>query len=154
MINPAPASPRRYGPLTKTISMNNAPLTPFQPLSKLANCIQKVILSLAAVASCTLTTAHAETGIETLTQAMKSGDVVVVSITGNGSSSGAALEGYLVNRTSIPKNLDIWLDIPLFLENESSGQDMVATQIYRRDGSYMSDGERSFISLESANGSR
>ena len=64
-----------------------------------------------------------------------------MSITGNGGSSGPVLEGYL---RSVSKNLDVRLS----MSNRGSGQDMIATQIYQRDLSYLSDGEHSFISLE------
>lgn len=54
----------------------------------------------------------------------------------------------MLNRSSVSKHLDVRLGTPIYFKNKGSGQDMIATQIYNRDFSYMSDGEHSFISLE------
>ena len=130
--------------------MNDTPFRfPFRYPSILGKLARKVILYLAVAASCALNSAaYAEMNIENLVQAMKSGDVEIMSITGNGGSSGPVLKGYLLNRSSVSKYLDVRLDRALFFKNKGSGQNIIATQIYQRDLSYMSDGERSFISLE------
>lgn len=115
----------------------------------LGKIVRKVILYSAVAASFTLASAaYGQMNIEDLVQALNAGDVEIMSLTGNGGSSGPVLEGYLLNKSSISRNLDVRLATPLFFKNKGAGQNMIATQIYQRDLSYMSDGENSFISLK------
>ncbi len=129
--------------------MNGRPFcSPIQHISTLGKFIRKVILYPTVAASFALASAaYAQMNIEDLAQAVASGDVEIMSITGNGGSSGPVLEGYLLNKSLVSRNLDVRLGTPLFFKNKGVGQNMIATQIYQRDLSYMSDGENSFITL-------
>ena len=75
------------------------------------------------------------------------GNIALVSANGNGRLSGAAVEGYLSNRTATPLRVNVYLARPIFLVNDGQGQNMVASEIYYGDGDYMSDGRRPFIEL-------
>lgn len=79
--------------------------------------------------------------------AIGDGRVALVSARGNGSSSGAAVEGELRNNTRAALRIGINLLTPLFLRNSGRGQNMAATQVFLSDGGYVSDGRRSFIEL-------
>ncbi len=76
------------------------------------------------------------------------GNIMLVSATGNGNSSGAAVEGYLTNQTAAVRRVNIYLTRPLYLVNDGQGQNMVASEVYYDDGDYLSDGRRPFIELE------
>ncbi len=128
--------------------------TPFRfsdrQFSTLGKLLRKVFLYSALAVSFALTSAaYGQMNIEDLVKVLNAGDVEILSLTGNGGSSGPVLEGYLLNQSSISRNLDVRLGTPLYFENKGAGQNMIATQIYERDLSYMSDGENSFISLKS-----
>jgi hypothetical protein len=73
--------------------------------------------------------------------------VRLVLAAGNGSSSGSAVTAVLVNETSALKRVDVNLARPIFLRNSGRGQNMVAVQVFLRDGGYTSDGRRAFIAL-------
>lgn len=107
---------------------------------------------LAIVMACVVSLVHAEAGFENLVRAMEADEVALVEVTGTGRSTGHVLEGYLVNKTSTTKRLDVRFDSPVFLLNSGSGQNMVATQIFKKGGGYYiapeNDG-RPFIRLKS-----
>lgn len=94
---------------------------------------------------------NAEADFENLVRAMEADEVALMEVTGTGGATGHVLEGYLVNKTSTTKKLDVQLDLPLFLLNSGSGQNMVATQIFEKGGGYYiapeNDG-RPFIHLK------
>ena len=90
--------------------------------------------------------AQAQT-VRDLAQAVASGDVVLVEVTGNGGSSGTALEGVLVNSSARIIRIDVSLKVPLFFRNKGPGQNMLATNVYGRGGSYFRQGGRSFLRL-------
>ncbi len=75
------------------------------------------------------------------------GYVRLVSATGNGSSSGASVEGYLRNDTDFERLVDINLSRTVYFRNSGAGQNMVAVQVYLDDGGYRTDGRRSFLAL-------
>ncbi len=110
-----------------------------------------IALILAIVTVCAVSFVHAETDFENLIRAMEADEVALMEITGTGGSTGDVLEGYLVNKTSTTKRLDVRFDSPVFLLNSGSGQDMVATQIFEKGGGYYiapeNDG-RPFIRLK------
>jgi hypothetical protein len=67
---------------------------------------------------------------------------------GNGSSSGAALEGRIRNTSSNTARANINLIPPVYFENQgSSGQNMIGTQIYLDGGGYYTEGDRQFIEI-------
>ena len=78
---------------------------------------------------------------------LDSGRVRLVSATGNGSSSGASIEGYLINDTAAERHVGIYLSRPIYLANSGAGQNMVATEVYSGNRGYLSDGQRSFLTL-------
>ena len=86
------------------------------------------------------------TGAEQL-QKLLDGGQVELNANGNGNSSGMAVLGILVNNTQDEKQIDIFLEGGLYLQNSGSGQNMVALQIYLSGGSYYSDGSSYFIVL-------
>lgn len=78
---------------------------------------------------------------------IRKGSIEIVSLRGNGSSSGMALEGALRNRTSGPIELDVRLPNPIYFASGPTTQDMAATQIYSGGGRYSKRDGRSFITL-------
>lgn len=98
----------------------------------------------AGVVACAMQVAVAED----LAVELDSGQITMEAATGNGASSGYAVEGYLVNQHTIEVSVDISLNRPLFMRNRGRGQNMVATHVYLGGGRYQSDGRRSFISLK------
>lgn len=78
---------------------------------------------------------------------IQTGSVEVVSVSGTGGSSGTVLRGILRNSTSSNLEIDTILLSPVYFDNGSVGQSMVATQVYLGDMSYYTDGSRSFITL-------
>lgn len=80
--------------------------------------------------------------IASLDDAVKQGSVSVESVTGTGGSSGMVVDAVLVNATPTAQRILVHLAAPMFFRNRGTAQDMVATQVYGRDGSYwqQSDG--------------
>ena len=105
----------------------------------------KLLPMLGLMAWCVLkaSVAHA---YDLLTE-IQNGRVEIVALSGNGSSSGTSLQGILRNSTGTELELDAYLPNPIFFDNSSSGQNMVATQVYMGDLGYYTEGERSFIVL-------
>lgn len=85
--------------------------------------------------------------VDQLHELLADGDIIMELITGTGGSSGLAIEGYLVNRGPDDHNIDVHLGSPLYLSNSGKGQNMVVTQVYGRDGRYLSDGTQRFVRL-------
>lgn len=109
--------------------------------------INRVLLTvLALFLSFTETTA--QTIVKDFSSAIESGAVLLERSNGTGASSGSSVEGSITNETDQELNIDVYISKPIYLVNRGSGQNMVATQVYGRDGGYMSDGKRSFISLK------
>lgn len=77
---------------------------------------------------------------------VQSGRVTLIA-TGNGSSSGAAIYADLESAEDAPIRTTTLLARPMYLVNRGRGQDMIALQVFMRDGSYTSDGRESFITL-------
>ena len=92
-----------------------------------------------------LETANGQSQVVSLREAMTRGAIAIESVAGTGGSSGTVLHGDLVNHNSAYYSIDVRLDTPLYFRNRSAGQNMVAVQLYGRDGSYMSDGTRGFV---------
>ena len=105
--------------------------------------VATVLLSLAMCGNLS-----AQVIVSDLSDEIDAGRVNLVSAAGNGSSSGASVEAFLVNETAIDKYLAVNLSRPIYLVNSGAGQNMVASQVYLGDGGYVSDGERSFIILK------
>lgn len=93
---------------------------------------------------CLLTTSAVA---EDFLHAVQAGRVQILALNGNGSSSGAALEGVVRNNTATDIRLDTTLPSPLFLQTGSDAQNMIATQIHMGDGGYYAEATRSFIAL-------
>ena len=71
-----------------------------------------------------------------LNDAVEQGRVAIESVTGSGGSSGTVLNGVVVNATPLAQRILVHLHAPLFFRNRGAAQNMVATQVYGRDGSY------------------
>ena len=72
---------------------------------------------------------------------------VSLSARGNGSSSGASLDGDLRNLTAGTLRINTVIRRGLFLANSGAGQNMAATGVYLGDLGYYSDGKDTFIEL-------
>ena len=101
------------------------------------------------VAACLAATGSlsAQVVVYDLHDEVDAGRVRLISATGNGSSSGASVEGYLINDTAAERRVGIYLSRPIYLRNSGAGQSMIATEVYLGDGGYLSDGRRSFVAL-------
>lgn len=92
---------------------------------------------------------NAQDTVVDLLEEIEKGSVQIDSISGNGNSSGTALEGYLVNQTDSELRINVIMNESIYFENSSGNQNMIATQIYGREGGYYSDGsDNYFIVLE------
>jgi hypothetical protein len=78
---------------------------------------------------------------------LDSGAVEVVTVSGNGSSSGAALNGIIANATDSNVRINTVLRRPLFFMNRGSAQNMVAVAVYGTDGSYSRDSRGAYVQL-------
>lgn len=106
-------------------------------------------LRLSIIALLLIATSHGASAqiVGDLYDEIDSGNIRLMSANGNGSLSGAAVEGSLSNRTESPLRVNVYLARPIFLANDGEGQNMVASEVYLGDGDYMSDGRRPFIEL-------
>lgn len=86
--------------------------------------------------------------VEDLAAALDRGHVALEAASGNGASSGLAVDAYLINQRNTEVSLDVSLRQPLFLRNRGRGQNMFVIKVYLQGGGYLSDGFRSFISLQ------
>lgn len=86
--------------------------------------------------------------VEDLATALDRGHVALEAASGNGASSGPAVDAYLINQRNTEVSLDVSLRQPLFLRNRGRGQNMFVTKVYLQGGGYVSDGFSSFISLQ------
>jgi hypothetical protein len=91
--------------------------------------------------------AHAQNGVLDLRNAIDAQQVRLVSVRGNGSSSGSSLSGYLENLTHSSIRIGTHFVKPIFLANSGAGQNMLATQVYGHDGTYYPDGSTGYISV-------
>ncbi|MDR0402796.1 MAG: hypothetical protein LBH35_04315 [Treponema sp.] len=78
--------------------------------------------------------------------ALRNGDVSLTA-SGNGSSSGASVEGYLQNNRTVIIRISIVISGGIYLKNSGSAQNMVATQVYLADGGYYIENDMAFIEL-------
>ena len=94
--------------------------------------------------------AYSQTVTTDLQSSLDSGDIELILIRGKGGSSGFSLDGRIINTSSFTKKIRTHFDRPMYLRNRSSNsrQNMLATQVYRSDRSYFSDGVTSFIELK------
>lgn len=84
----------------------------------------------------------------TLNAALADGDVSLTSIRGNGNSSGLALTASLVNTTDATLRLRTRLVPALYFRTVvQSAQNMLATQVYGADGSYLVVDQMSVIEV-------
>lgn len=86
--------------------------------------------------------------VEDLAAALDRGHVALEAASGTGASSGLAVDAYLINQRNTEVSLDVSLGKPLFLRNRGRGQNMFVIKVYLQGGGYLSDGLRSFISLQ------
>ena len=94
------------------------------------------------------TISSGQTAVSDLLDAIASESVTLNKVSGNGNSTGSALTGVLVNNTDRSIAIKVNLRIPLFFVNNGPRQNMFALQVYEKDGSYVTDGENSFIELD------
>lgn len=69
-----------------------------------------------------------------LNNSVNQGIIVIESVSGTGGSSGNVLNAVLVNTTATAQRILVHFDSSLFFRNRGAAQDMVATQVYGRDG--------------------
>lgn len=74
--------------------------------------------------------------LTSLNDSVEQGIVAIKSVTGTGGSSGTVLNAVLVNATATAQRILVHLDAPLFFRNRGVAQNMAATQVLGRDGSY------------------
>jgi len=112
--------------------------------------MQQTYLIIAALVFATFSgSAHSQGEMSDLESEIEAGRISVEEIHGNGSSSGAAIEGVIRNNTGRTLRLKTTLRRPLYLGNRSSrsSQNMIAFSVYGKGGSYYSDGENDFIEV-------
>lgn len=86
-----------------------------------------------------------QSNVEQLHNAIAEGDITIEAVAGTGGSSGMVIEAYLVNQGPVDQDINVHLDFPIYFANLGEGQNMVATQLYERNGAYLSDGTQSFV---------
>lgn len=89
--------------------------------------------------------AASQATIQQLNEAVSRGDIAVEGVTGTGGSSGMVIEGFLANQSSVDRNISVHLTVPIYLANDGKGQNMIATQVYGRDGLYFREGIQRFV---------
>ena len=72
---------------------------------------------------------------------------VTLTATGNGVSSGFAVDGSLKNNTQNKININVNIGNGIYLKNSGKGQNMLAVQVFLSDGRYNFDGKNYFIVL-------
>ena len=55
------------------------------------------------------------------------------------------IEGFLANQSPVDQDINVRLRLPIYFANSGKGQNMVATQVYGRDGSYFLDGNEGYL---------
>ena len=108
--------------------------------------MKHLILTLLALIL-SVTDLTAQSTVNDLGGEIGAGRVKLMKLRGNGSSSGAAIHGVLANLADTPVKVDVHLAPPFYLINSGAGQNMVALQVYLRNGHYRSDGIHSYITL-------
>ena len=91
---------------------------------------------------------YAEVDVKDLAVELDEGHISVEAATGNGGSSGNAVDAYVVSKRSVEVSVDITLNRPLFFRNRGRGQNMIATHVYLGSGQYQKSGRKSFITLK------
>jgi len=93
-------------------------------------------------------TISAQNSTDELSLLLATGTLELTSMRGNGSSSGAALEGRIRNTSTNTVRANINLIPPVYFKNQGgSGQDMIGTQIYLDGGSYYTEDDNEFIEI-------
>lgn len=87
-------------------------------------------------------------GVVQLRDVLNNGTVTLTA-SGNGDSSGFAVDGYLKNNTANKINISVIIQNGIYLKNSGRGQNMIAIQVFSSDGGYYSDGKNYFIILPS-----
>lgn len=86
--------------------------------------------------------------IATLDAALAAGDIIVTNVRGLGASSGPVLDGTLRNTTATLIRIGVQLRRGLYLANQrASAQNMLATAVYERGGSYYVEDDEPFIEV-------
>lgn len=91
--------------------------------------------------------ALAQAPLSDLYSEIVAGRIELRSLAGNGSSSGAAIEGEAVNLSTTSVSIDVHLEQPLFLLNRGKAQNMVVSAIFPASGSYRKDRRGSYFQL-------
>lgn len=85
-------------------------------------------------------------GQRSLNDLLSRGQIVIEAARGNGASTGLSVFASLQNLTDETIDIHTHLEVPLFFRNGGLGQDMLATQVYGRDGAfYRGDHGQRFI---------
>jgi hypothetical protein len=84
---------------------------------------------------------------EDLANLLDAGTLSLVSATGNGTSSGASVEGVIRNHAQRNVSIHTIMTRPVFFTNDGPGQNMVGSMVLNADGSFVSDGTHTFISI-------
>src|SRR5690606_19443142 len=116
-----------------------------------------VTIVLLALAACSTEQGPASSETNTRTSTRSPGDLAdlidagalsVVRANGNGSSSGASVEGIIHNTSSSNVHVDIVMSRPVFFRNGGRGQNMIGSMVLNRDNSYSQYRGNSFVSLK------
>jgi hypothetical protein len=139
--------PANIGLVTNFFTSERRYVSPPNPFSDERTYLNmKSLLTLAFL--CLVTTiTSAQTPLRDLTSEVSQGRMELRSLAGNGSSSGAAIEGELTNLSSNSIALSVNLAEPIFLVNNGSAQNMVVSAIYPASGSYRRDRRGSFLQI-------
>jgi len=108
--------------------------------------MRKVLALAAAFVLFTFNVSGQSSRVVQLGEALNDG-TVTLSASGNGVSSGFAVDGYLKNNTRNLININVIIENGIYLKNSGSGQDMVAIQVFLSDGGYYYEGRSKFISV-------
>lgn len=91
---------------------------------------------------------HGGSEVLDLQDQLDAGALALEDVTGTGASSGMAIEAWLSNASDATRRIGVHLKAPVYFTNRGRGQNMLATQIYGRDGRYLMDAGRALIELE------
>lgn len=96
-------------------------------------------------------TSSASKRVADLLGEIRSGNIALTSTHGIGASTGASVLGHLVNNTDRDIRVAVNFDRPLFMRNSNRrSQNMLATRVFNRDGTYLREGSQSFITLRAS----
>ena len=91
---------------------------------------------------------RAEPTIESLTEALNQGQVEILFVNGNGHSTGAILDAFLINPSQQERRFHVQLDQPFYYRNQGVGQNMLVTRVLGEQGRFWRNNENSYFAVE------